>query len=267
MKTFFSKQNRALLGELVRTDFKLRYQGSILGYGWSLLKPLFLFVIQYVVFVEFLRIGRDIPHFAVMLLLGNVLWNFFAEMTLQSLTSIVGRGDLIRKIRIPRWMIVFSASLSALINLVLSLVIVFIFAVVDKVDFTWTALLLPLNIVTIYVLALGLSLFLSALYVKFRDISYIWEIILQAGFYATPIFYPISFIPNILVQKILLLNPMAEAIQSARFNVVSHDTVTTVTKLWGVTPYALIPFIVTLALLFVGLAYFRREAPTFAENI
>src|SRR3990167_5968382 len=99
----FSKKNRSLLAELVRTDFKLRYQGSVLGYAWSLLRPLLLFLILYVVFVRFLKIGGDIPHFPVYLLLGIVLWNFFAEMTAQSLGSIVSRGDLVRKIRIPRW--------------------------------------------------------------------------------------------------------------------------------------------------------------------
>src|ERR1700744_4627927 len=117
VKAILSKQNRALLVELVRTDFKLRYQGSLLGYAWSLLRPLFMFVILYVVFVKVYPLGKGIPHYPVYLFVGIVLWNFFTEMTQQSLGSIVGRGDLIRKIRIPRWIIVFSSSISALINL------------------------------------------------------------------------------------------------------------------------------------------------------
>src|SRR5882762_90595 len=121
MKHVFSKKNRALLSELVRTDFKLRYQNSVLGYLWSLLRPLLLFVILYVVFVKFLKIGNRVPHYPVYLLLGIVLWNFFNEMTAQSVGSIVGRGDLIRKIKIPRWVIIISTSLSALINLFLNL--------------------------------------------------------------------------------------------------------------------------------------------------
>src|SRR5690606_22309011 len=129
MKQYVSKQNRALLSELVRTDFKLRYQGSLLGYVWSLLKPLLLFCILYIVFVYFLKIGKDIPHFPVYLLIGIVFWNFFTEMTTQSLGSVVGRGDLIRKIRIPRWMIVFSSSISATINVLLSLIVVFVFMI------------------------------------------------------------------------------------------------------------------------------------------
>src|SRR6266545_4076095 len=98
-----SKKNRALLRELVVTDFKLRYQGSAIGYAWSLLRPLLLFLILYLVFVNFLKLGRSVPHFPVYLLLGIVLWTFFSEMTSQSLSSIVARGELIRKIRIPRW--------------------------------------------------------------------------------------------------------------------------------------------------------------------
>jgi ABC-2 type transport system permease protein len=116
MNVYFTKENKALLAELVRTDFKLRYQGSVLGYVWSLLRPLLLFVILYVVFVKFLKIGNEVPHYPIYLLLGIVMWNFFNEMTLQSTTAIVGRGDLIRKIRIPRWMIIFSTSIAALIN-------------------------------------------------------------------------------------------------------------------------------------------------------
>src|SRR5579871_4476279 len=127
LSRLFSKQYRALLAELVRTDFKLRYQGSVLGYAWSLLRPLLIFLILYLVFVKFLKLGTGVPHYPVYLLLGVVIWNFFSEMTMQGLGSIVGRGDLIRKIRIPRWIIVLSSSLSALINFFLNLVVIVIF--------------------------------------------------------------------------------------------------------------------------------------------
>jgi ABC-2 type transport system permease protein len=266
MKQFVSKSNRALLSELVRTDFKLRYQGSFLGYAWSLLKPLLLFVILYIVFVYFLKIGKDVPHFPVYLLLGIVLWNFFVEMTVQSLGSIVGRGDLIRKIRIPRWMIVFSSSISATINVLLSLVVVGIFLVVNQVPVTASILLLPMYLGMIYILALGCSLFLAAAYVKFRDLSYIWEIVLQAGFYATPIIYPLQLIKNETIEKLLLLNPMAQAIQGARYDVVTHDTLTTYDA-WDGAWYALIPLIVTAIIFIGGLLYFKSQAKDFAENI
>ncbi|MGB4795858.1 MAG: ABC transporter permease, partial [Candidatus Saccharimonadales bacterium] len=138
-----SKKNRALLAELVRTDFKLRYQGSVLGYAWSLLRPLMMFAILYVVFVKFLKIGGDVPHYPIYLLLGIVLWTFFSDMTTQSLGSIVGRGDLIRKIKIPRWMIVLSSSINALINLGLNLLVIAFFMILNKVQLQESALLFP----------------------------------------------------------------------------------------------------------------------------
>lgn len=266
IKNLFSKQNRALLSELVRTEFKLRYQGSVLGYLWSLLKPLLMFVILYIVFVKFLRLGRDIEHFPVYLLFGIVLWGFFTEMTSQSLGAIVGRGDLIRKIKIPRWIIIVSTSLSALINLSLNLIVIAIFMVINKVSIGASLFLLPLALVHIYLFALGVSLFLSAAYVKYRDISYIWEVLLQAGFYATPIIYPMTLIPSVMIQKLLLLNPLAEAIQSARYNVVTHQSITTEGLLGG-SPYQYVPFLITGAVLIIGILYFKKESKYFAENI
>ncbi|MCB9822866.1 ABC transporter permease [Candidatus Nomurabacteria bacterium] len=266
MNHLVSKKNRTLLRELVRTDFKLRYQGSILGYTWSLLRPLLMFVILYIVFVKFLKIGKGVEHYPVYLLLGIVLWGFFTEMTSQSLGSIVGRGDLIRKIKIPRWIIVISSSVSALINLFLNLIIIVIFIILNKVDLHPSALLLPLSLIELYLFSLGVSFFLAAAYVKFRDISYIWEVVLQAGFYATPILYPLTLVPNITFQKILLLNPIAQAVQGARFNVVTTQTVTSST-LSDNTVYILIPVIITLVTLLIGGLYFKKESKYFAENI
>lgn len=265
-KKVLSKQNRALLAELVRTDFKLRYQGSVLGYTWSLLKPLLMFAILYTVFTQFLKFGADIPHYPVYLLLGIVMWNFFAETTGQSLVSVVARGDLIRKIRIPRWIIVFSASISALINLGLNLIIVGVFLFINNVDLTWSILLLPLSLLQIYVLALGLGFYLSASYVKYRDIGSIWEVVTQAGFYLTPIIYPLSQIPDPLFQKLLLLNPMAQAIQDGRYNVVTPHAVTT----WGLindTKISLVPILLVAVIALLGVLYFKKQSRHFAENL
>lgn len=266
VKRIFSKQNRALLSELVRTDFKLRYQGSVLGYAWSLLRPLLIFVILYVVFVKFLKLGNGVPHFPIYLLLGIVIWNFFNEMTVQNTTSIVGRGDLIRKIRIPRWMIVFSSSVAALINLGLNLVVVAAFMIINHVGLLDTLPLVILPLVEVYLLSLGLSFLLAALFVKFRDISYIWEVILQAGFYLTPILYPLSRITNVTLQKIIMLNPMAQAIQDARYTAITHQT-TTIYALNQGGWHALIPFAIVIVLFVGGIAYFRSQSKYFAENI
>ena len=266
MPQYITKQNRALLSELVRTDFKLRYQGSVLGYAWSLLRPLLLFAILYVVFVRFLKIGNDVPHYPVYLLLGVVMWNFFNEMTVMSLGSIVGRGDLIRKIRIPRWIVVLSSSISSLINLFLNLIVILIFMFLNHVHLYETALWLPLIFVEVYLFALGLSLFLSAAFVKFRDIGYIWEVFLQAGFYLTPILYPLSKITNVTFQKLILLNPMAQAIQDARYSVVTHNAQTARSVFQG-GPYMFIPFVIVLLVLIGGVTYFKSQADSFAENL
>ncbi|HSX45306.1 MAG TPA: ABC transporter permease [Candidatus Saccharimonadales bacterium] len=266
MKHIFSNKNRALLSELVRTDFKLRYQNSVLGYAWSLLRPLLLFVILYVVFVKFLKLGNDIPHYPVYLLLGIVIWNFFVEMTVQSLGSIVVRGDLIRKIRIPRWIIILSSSISALINLSLNLIIVAVFMLINHVNLMMTGLLLPLILLEVYVFALGLSLFLSAAFVRFRDMSYIWDVLLQAGFYLTPILYPVSRIANPTLKKLLFINPMGQAIQDARYALVTHQTIT-IHHIFNGSWHQLIPFLFTLIALIVGVIYFKHESKYFAENI
>jgi ABC-2 type transport system permease protein len=266
MRHIFSKQNRALLSELVRTDFKLRYQGSVLGYAWSLLRPLFMFAILYTVFTKVFSLGKAVPHYPVFLLVGIVIWNFFLEMTVQSTTAIVARGDLIRKIKIPRWMIVFSTSLSALINLGLNLIIVAIFMVINHVGILPTLPLAFLPLVEVYLLGLGISFLLAALFVKYRDVSYIWEVLLQAGFYLTPIIYPLSRITNVTYQKLIMLNPMAQSIQDVRYAAVTHST-QTVYGLFQGGWHALIPFAIVTVCVIVGVSYFRSQSKYFAENI
>jgi ABC-2 type transport system permease protein len=266
MKHIFSKKNRVLLAELVRTDFKLRYQGSVLGYAWSLLRPLFMFLILYMVFTKFIKLGDTIPHYPIYLLLGIVLWQFFVDMTTQSLGSIVGRGDLIRKIRIPRWMIVISSSISALINLALNLVVVGVLMAINQVGLGMAAFLLPIALVEIYIFSLGVSLILATMYVKYRDLSFIWEVMIQAGFYLTPIIYPLSIITSLSMRRLLLLSPVAQATQDARNVIVTSDTIT-IAEVWH-SPYARIaPVVITLVILFIGILYFKKEAKYFAENI
>lgn len=264
----FNKENRALLGELVRTDFKLRYQGSALGYAWSLLRPLMLFIILYVVFVVIFPLGKGIPHYPIYLLLGIVLWNFFNELTVLSLSSIVEQGALLRKIRIPRWIIVLSTSISALINLFFNLLVVLVFIFINHADLLKSALLFPFILLEIYLFALGISLWLSALFVKYRDIKYIWEVVLQAGFYLTPILYPVSKITNVTAQKLMMLNPMAQAVQDSRYTVVSHDPkVVTASRLFQGGWHEYIPFVLVILLLLSGLRYFRGQSKYFAENV
>ena len=269
LSNIFSRRNRILLRELVVTDFKLRYQGSVLGYLWSLLKPLLLFTILYVVFVRFLKFGAGIPHFEVSLLLGIVLWTFFTEATGQGMQAIVGRGDLIRKISFPKYIIVISGTLSALINLLLNMLVVLFFILINGVDIKWSILLLPLNVFELYIFALALAFWLSAVYVKYRDVSHIWEVFLQGLFYATPILYPISLViqnANVEVAKVLMLNPIAQIVQDARYNAVSHETITTsgfIDKWY----FVIIPYAIVIITVIAASYHFRKNQKYFAEQV
>jgi len=218
------------------------------------------------VFTKFIKLGDSIPHYPIYLLLGIVLWQFFSDITNQGLGSIVGRGDLIRKIKIPRWMIVLSTSISAMINLGLNLIVIAIFVMFSGIDVQPAAILFPFALIEIYIFGAGIALFLSAAFVKYRDISFVWEVFLQAGFYLTPILYPLSIITNINLQKLLLLNPMAQAIQDSRNVLVTQETITTAEVFSN--PYArLIPIAISVIILVLGALYFRKQSKHFAENL
>lgn len=269
LKNIISKRNRAILSELVRTDFKLRYQGSVIGYAWSLLRPLIMFAILYVVFVKVFPLGKGVPHFPVYLFTGIIIWNFFTEMTQQSVTSIVARGDLIRKIKIPRWLIVMTSSISSLINLGLNSIVLMLFMIFNGVSLLPTLVWAPLILLEVYIFSLGISLILAAAFVKFRDLNYIWELILQAGFYLTPILYPLTQIANTDYQKLLLMNPMAQTIQDMRYSIISHDaSIKTIHSIFSPNdPAIYIPFAIVILTLIVGVWYFRNQMDSFAENL
>lgn len=254
-----------LLKQLVKTDFKLRYQGSVLGYVWSLLRPLLLFVILYIVFARFLKFGGDIPNYPIYLLLGIVLWNYFADVTSGGVGAIVGRGDLLRKINFPKYVLILAGSFSAFINLLLNFVIVGVFMAVTGVDISWRALLLIPLIVELFIISIALAFFLSALYVRFRDISYIWEVIMQGAFYATPILYALSLIPQDAA-KILLLNPMAQIIQDARYALVTPQTETIYTLYQNPWVWA-VPIGITVVMTVLAATYFKSRSKYFAEEI
>lgn len=268
LSNIFSRRNRILLRELVVTDFKLRYQGSALGVLWSVLKPLFLFAILYVVFDQFLRLGRDIENFSVYLLVGIVLWSFFTEATNQGLQSIVERGDLIRKINFPKYIIVISGTISALINLVINMLVVFVFIIINGVDLHWYSLLVIPLIVELYVFALAIAFFLASINVKFRDVGYLWEIFLQAAFYATPILYPLQMVvtQSEVAAKALLLNPVAQIIQDVRYVLVTPDTLT-IWNFVGPNWKWAVPFVIIGATGVLAVIYFKKNSGKFAEQL
>lgn len=267
LSNIFSRRNRILLRELVITDFKLRYQGSVLGYAWSILKPLFLFAIMYVVFGILVKLG-SVEHYSVYLLFGIVLWTFFSEATSQGMNSIISRGDVIRKINFPKYIIVLSTTISALVNLSLNLLIVGIFMLFNGVHFHLSSLSVVLFIAEIYVFALGIAFLLSALNVKHRDTGHIWEIIMQAAFYATPIIYPMAVVlqKSDFAAKLLMLNPVAQAIQDARYVLVTNQSVTP-SQLSTNPLYIAAPFLIVAVVLVAGSLYFKKHSKYFAEQI
>ena len=263
-----NKKNRVLLSELTKTDFKLRYQGSVLGYLWALLRPLMMFAILYIVFAKLLRFGGDIPHYPVYLLTGTTMWSFFTECTSQGIQAMVVRGDLIRKISFPKYIVVVSATLTAVINMLINLVVVIIFALINGVEPSWTWLLVPLSLVELYTLALGISFLLGAINVKYRDITSIWDVCIQALFYAVPIIYPITMVASTstIAAKIILINPIAQAIQDIRHNLITHETITTwnyISNFW----LQILPIIIIVLILIFAIIYFRKKSKYFAENV
>ena len=268
MPQVFNRRNRVLLKELSKTDFKLRYQGSVLGYLWAVLRPMLLFLILYVVFSKILRFGADIPHYPVYLLCGTIFWNFFTECTSMGIQSIVMRGDLIRKLSFPKWIITISTTSTAVINLLINICVLVIFALINGVTPTWTWLLVPVSIIEIYALALGIAFLLGSINVKYRDIASIWEVMIQALFYCAPIIYPVSMVANysVLAARIVLLNPIAQVIQDVRYNLITNTTITT----WnyeGSWWSKIIPVVLVVVVFFAGAIYFRKKCKYFAEEV
>jgi len=255
-----------LLKQLVKTDFKLRYQGSTLGYVWSLLRPLLLFVILYFVFTKFLKVGRTIPYYPVYLLSGLVVWNYFVEVTSGSVAAIVGRGDLMRKINFPKYVIILAGSFSALINLFLNGIVIAIFMAINHVPVTSHIFIIIPLIIELFIASIGIAFLLSALFVRYRDVTYIWEVITQAAFYGTPILYPLSLVsPHIA--KLMLLNPLAQIIQDVRYSLVTPKTETIYQVFGGDKLIWLIPIGLTLLTAVAASLYFRARSKFFAEEV
>lgn len=259
-----------VLQGLVKTDFRLRYQGSFLGIAWSVLKPLMMFCVMYVVFGKFLRMSDGTSTYPVVLLLGISSWQFVTESTNVGLRSVVDRGDLLRKIHFPNYLVVVSATVGALISYAINLVVVFLFALVTRVHFTWRVVLLPLNIIELYVITLAVTLLMSTMYVYFRDIAHIWDVLQQLVFYGMPIIYPLTYVTDrggVLADlaRLELLNPFAQVIQDIRHNFIAPETQPTIWNQFDNWVIKLFPLVFTAVLLWLGIHLFRRNSRKFAE--
>ena len=256
--TFFD-----LVRELAVTDFKIKYQGSLIGYAWSLVKPLAMFGVLYLVFTVFVRIGSNLQHYALYLLLGIVLWTYFSDATNTAMRAVADKGDMMRKVYFPRIAIIIAASISSAITLCLNLLVVAVFIIVARIVPGPEALWFILLLLELFLLCLGVAFILSAMFVKYRDVGHIWEVTLQLLFYASAIIYPLNIVP-VRFQKFILLNPVTQIIQDARYVLVTKETITAGQLLHG--PLLFLPYVLPVILAVVGFFYFNAASKNFAEE-
>jgi ABC-2 type transport system permease protein len=256
-----------LTRELALTQFKLKYTGSVLGYLWSLLKPMMVFAIMYAVFDRLLHAGRTSDRFTLQLLIGIVIWTFFSETTVTAVNAIVVNGNLINKASFPRAILVIASSLTALMTFAINLsLIVVIAGAARQLSLGWHSLLAVPLLIELYALVIGISLILSALFVFYRDLGHIWEIFTQLLFYGSAVVFPLS--RDILHSKVELvaLNPVAQIIEDLRHALVTQDPRVpwTATILGRATP---VPLLIVVVVLVIGVVLFRRLAPHFSESL
>lgn len=250
---------------IASAEFKLKYAGAALGYVWSLAKPLGLFGMLYLVFGHLFRLGGGTAHFPLYLLLGIVLWTYFSDATSIAMRSIVDRATLVSKLSFPRIVIPLSVTLSAAITLAVNLVAIAVLVAVNRIVPGPRWLLLVPLLLELCLVALGVGLSLSALYVRFRDMAPVWELVLQLLFFASPIIYPVTLLPHWFA-SIAFLNPFVQIVQDARSIVVPSQASITAAAVYGSPAGELLPLGVALVLLVGGYRFFRKEEPYFAER-
>ena len=258
-----------LTWSLAATDFKLRFFGSALGYVWTLMRPLLMFGVLLVLFTQILDISNGVLLYPQALLLGLVLYSFFADATGASVRSILDREHIVRKVDFPRLAVPLAVVLQALFNLGLNLIVVLGFVILAGADIRWTWLeLIPLTLM-LGAFATGLAMLLSISFVRYRDVEPIWDVVLQAGFYLSPIFYTVELVAqqfNENAVKYLMWNPFAAVLQQARHAVIdpSHPSAA---EAAGGAVNLLIPAAFALFMFAIGAQAFRKRASRIAEQL
>ena len=254
---------------LAVTDFRLTFFGSALGYLWQLVQPLMLFGVLYAVFSLLLNFNGSERFYAVALLLGIVLFTFVDEATSGAVRSLVARENLVRKVDFPRLAVPMATVLTAFFNLLLNLipVVVFLLASGGSPHLTWIEV--PFLLVALAAFALGFAMLLSALFVRYRDVEPIWGVVMRIMFYATPIFYTVTYVQqkaDDAILKLMMCNPFAALLQQMRHALVdpSHPSVS---QIMGSPWLVLVPVALTLAVLALGYHVFSRAAPRVAEEL
>jgi ABC-2 type transport system permease protein len=249
-----------ILRVLSRTDFKLKYAGSVLGYVWSLAKPLLYFGVLWVVFGNLFR--SQIPKFPIYLILGIVLWTFVSDAITAALPSVVSRASILRRIAFPPIVIPVAATVTALMTFLLNLLVVVVFLGANRIVPKPSWLLLVPLFLELYLFVLGLGLAAAALYVRFRDVRHIWDVLSSILFFSAPVMYPVKILP-MWIRPVVGCNPFVQILEDVRRLILGPDA--HAIKLLGHHGNHLAPLAVVVVLLATGTWLYQREAPMFAE--
>jgi ABC-2 type transport system permease protein len=255
-----------LLYLIAITEFKKTYFGTVLGYLWSLARPLMLFAVLVTVFTQVFHIAK-VPYYPVYLLMNIVLFGFFQEATTIAVGSVVGQESVVRKTQFPRLVIPLAVVLTSVFNLMLNLIVVAIFILAWGVTPTWTWLLFPVILVLLIVLTTAVSMIVSSLYPRYRDIAIIWTVFSTALFYATPILYAVSNVSaHPALHRLILLNPLAPIFELSRKWIIQPSAPGPAAAAGGYSQL-IAPALIYLAICVFAVWIFRREAPRIAEAL
>jgi ABC-2 type transport system permease protein len=249
------------------TEFRRVYFGTVLGYLWSLIRPLILFGVLLFVFTKVFRVSsEEVEHYPLLLLLGIVLFTFFQESTLNSVTAVVAQEGVVRKTQFPRLVIPLATVLTGTFNLFLNMIIVLVFLFGFGIEPIWTWLLFPILLILLFLFTAAVSMALSVLYVRFRDVAIIWTVTAQVLFYLTPILYPISYLHNETQERLLMVNPLAVILEQMRVWILEPNAPSAADAAGGV--FGLLPAVVIyIAVCVFGVWIFSRDAPRIAEEL
>jgi ABC-2 type transport system permease protein len=254
-----------LLYLIAVNEFKKTYFGTVLGYLWSLARPMMLFGVLLAVFTQVFRAGSEVPHYPVLLLFNVVLFGFFQEATSTAVSSIVSHESVVRKTQFPRLVIPVAVVLTSLFNLGLNLVVVFAFILAFGIAPTWTWLLLPVVLSVLGLFTTAISMIVSSLYPRFRDVAIIWAVLVTVLFYGTPVLYPLEVVPDPL-RHVIALNPLAPLFELARRWIIDPNAPGPAAAAGG-SLRLLAPAAIYAAVLCAAVWIFRREAPRIAEEL
>lgn len=241
---------------LTWTNFKMRYYGSILGYIWSLLKPLAMFGVLYVVFTVVMR--QNAPHYKLFLLLGIIIWDFFVQATSSAMNGFIGNYQLIRKVSLPRIILVAAAVSGVFIGFFLNVIVFLIFSLFDGIDWSLRMLWFIPLVISLYFLAMGIGLTLSIIVVKVRDVISLWEVVTQLGFWFSPVMYPMSNIPE-KYRFYEFINPMSGILEYSRYVLVGIGGVTKVGYCYVL--------VISLVIFLIGVAVFKWKEGEMVEDL